>query len=83
MNIIEATCLPGEGNNPSLADVQFHAVRSTPSLYTFDIALQQSAVISRTDSTKNFDIISKQQVSGVLNYNADVINRYTEKKKTH
>ena len=50
--IIKFICLPTEGNNPSLADVQFHAVSSTPSLYVFNIGLQQSAVIGRIDSTK-------------------------------
>jgi hypothetical protein len=29
INIIEAICLPGEGNKPSLADVQFHVVNGT------------------------------------------------------
>jgi hypothetical protein len=42
INIIEAICLPGEGNNPSLADVQFHAISSTSSLYMFNSSLQQS-----------------------------------------
>jgi hypothetical protein len=47
MKVIQATCLPGEGNKPGLADVQFPVVSGTPSLYMFDISLQQSAVISR------------------------------------
>ena len=59
INIIEAICLSGEGNNPSVADVQFHVVIGTPSLYMLDIGLQQSAVISRIDSSENFYIISK------------------------
>jgi hypothetical protein len=36
INIIEAICLPGEGNNPSLADVQFSVVSNIPSLYMLD-----------------------------------------------
>jgi hypothetical protein len=56
---MEAICLPGEGNNPSVADVQFHAVSSTPSLCMFDVSLQQSAVIGRIDSSEHFDIMSK------------------------
>jgi hypothetical protein len=40
MNIMQAICLPGEDNNPSLADVQFHIVSGTPSLYMFGIGLQ-------------------------------------------
>jgi hypothetical protein len=59
INITEAICLPGEGNSPSLADVQFHAASRTPSLFIFDISLQQSAAISRNDSSEHFDVISK------------------------
>jgi hypothetical protein len=56
---MEAICLPGEGNNPRAADVQFHLVSGTPSLYIFDVSLQQSAVIGRIDTSENFDIITK------------------------
>ena len=59
IKIVKAICLPGDDNNPSLADVQSHAVSSTPDWCMFDISLQQSAVIGRTDSTKNVDVISK------------------------
>jgi hypothetical protein len=40
---MESICHPGEGNNPSLADVQFHAVSGTPSLCMFDVSKVQSS----------------------------------------
>jgi hypothetical protein len=59
INIRQAICLPGDGNNPSFAEVQFHAVSGTPSLYMFDISLQKSAITGRTDCMNNFDIFRK------------------------
>jgi hypothetical protein len=45
---------PGEVNNPSLADVQFHVVSGTSSLYSylFGISLQQSAASAELTARK-------------------------------
>ena len=48
---------PSESNNPSFADVYFRHVSSTPTLYTFDIKLQQNAFTNGIYDTKNYEAI--------------------------
>ena len=45
-SITENFCFYSEFNNPSVAAVQFHEGSSTPYLCTFDITLQQIAVVN-------------------------------------
>jgi hypothetical protein len=45
-------CCHSESNNPSSAAVLFHEVGSTPTVYIFDITLQQNAVVKGICGTK-------------------------------
>jgi len=45
INVIKNVCFHSAGNNPSFANFSLHVARSTPTLYIFDTAPQQSAFV--------------------------------------
>jgi hypothetical protein len=73
INIIEAISLPGEGNNPSLADVQFHAELAVHQAYICSISacskVQSSAkltaqkILISSANNKYLEYLSTLQMS--------------------
>jgi hypothetical protein len=81
--IVEDQCnsLPRERNNSGFTDVQFHKVSSAPTLYGIDVRLKYTTVVWGSNSTKDFDVVNKKKIPGVVNSIAQVVNEYIEKQR--
>jgi hypothetical protein len=70
-----------EENNSGFANVEFHEVRSAPTLYRINVRLKSIAFIRRFNDTEDFDIISEKKIPRVINYITHVIHEYVEKQR--
>ena len=47
-------CFPSKSNDPKVATIYIHEVSITPTLYSFNISLQQNAIINTNMTRKSY-----------------------------